>query len=54
MYDALRRAQCQPGSHHPALAEAEQRHARGIGLVMGRTILEMEGQEPLRQRRIVQ
>lgn len=28
-------------------------NARGIGLVMGRTILEMEGQEHLRQRRIV-
>ena len=28
-------------------------NARGIGLVMGRTILEMEGQEHLRQRRII-
>lgn len=28
-------------------------NARGIGLVMGRTILEMDGQEHLRQRRIV-
>jgi cytochrome P450 len=28
-------------------------NARGIGLVMGRTILEMEGQEHLRHRRIV-
>jgi len=28
-------------------------NARGIGLVMGRTILEMEGQEHLRQRRLV-
>jgi cytochrome P450 len=28
-------------------------NARGIGLVMGRTILEMEGREHLRQRRII-
>ena len=28
-------------------------NARGIGLVMGRTILELEGQEHLRQRRLV-
>src|SRR5258707_7611552 len=28
-------------------------NARGIGLVMGRTILEMEGKEHLRQRRLV-
>lgn len=36
-----------------AAAFSARGNARGIGMVMGRTILEMEGEEHLRQRRLV-